>query len=170
MGLEERKKEAAYLSFPPVVTSSSSRDYVVNSPDGATETRTYQWRQTITFQSCQHADSWRDVKPTQLLSVDNVLALYDSSEVMRFTMTNKIGDVHGEVLVVFLFGLCSHPACRSHTAQHPVRTPGGSQNRAGAEPEPEPGRAAASISSPQFNLYSCLRGLFESGPSFNPLF
>lgn len=83
---------------------------MVNSPDGSTETRTYQWRQTITFQSCQHGDPWRDVKPTQLLSVDNVLALYDSNEVMRFTMTNKIGDVNGEVVVVFLFGLCSHPS------------------------------------------------------------
>ncbi|XP_003976236.1 nidogen-1 [Takifugu rubripes] len=78
-----------------LITSSSSRDYVVNSPDGSTETRTYQWRQTITFQSCQHGDSWGDVKPTQLLSVDNVLAMYDSNEVMRFTMTNKIGDVNG---------------------------------------------------------------------------
>ncbi|TNM99901.1 hypothetical protein fugu_012934 [Takifugu bimaculatus] len=78
-----------------LITSSSSRDYVVNSPDGSTETRTYQWRQTITFQSCQHGDSWGDVKPTQLLSVDNVLAMYDPNEVMRFTMTNKIGDVNG---------------------------------------------------------------------------
>lgn len=93
-----------------MITSSSTREYVVNLPDGSTDTRTYQWRQTITFQSCQHGDSWRDVKPTQLLSVDNVLAMYDSNEVMRFTMTNKIGDVNGEVIVVFLFGLCSHPS------------------------------------------------------------
>lgn len=93
-----------------MITSSSTRDYVVNLPDGSADTRTYQWRQTITFQSCQHGDSWRDVKPTQLLSVDSVLAMYDSNEVMRFTMTNKIGNVNGEVAVVFLFGLCSHPA------------------------------------------------------------
>lgn len=109
--------KGASLSFSPVITSSSSRDYVVNSPDGSTQTRTYQWRQTITFQSCQHGDSWRDVKPTQLLSVDNVLALYDSNEVMRFTMTNKIGDVNGEVAVDFLLALSSHPSSR----RHPVR-------------------------------------------------
>lgn len=93
-----------------MITSSSTREYVVDMPDGSTDTRTYQWRQTITFQSCQHGNFWRDVKPTQLLSVDQVLALYDSSEVMRFSMTNKIGDVNGEVIVVFLFGLCSHPS------------------------------------------------------------
>lgn len=87
---------AASLSVLPVITSSSTRDYVVNLPDGSADTRTYQWRQTITFQSCQHGDSWRDAKPTQLLSVDSVLAMYDSNEVMRFTMTNKIGDVNGE--------------------------------------------------------------------------
>lgn len=86
-----------------MITSSSTRDYVVNLPDGSADTRTYQWRQTITFQSCQHGDSWRDVKTSQLLSVDSVLAMYDSNEVMRFTMTNKIGDINGEVVVVFLF-------------------------------------------------------------------
>lgn len=98
-----------------MITSSSTRDYVVNLPDGSAETRTYQWRQTITFQSCQHGDSWREVKPTQLLSVDSVLAMYDSNDVMRFTMTNKIGDVNGEVIGVFLFGPCSHPAGSGHT-------------------------------------------------------
>lgn len=108
--VESEKPKAAYLSSLPVITSSSTRDYVVNLPDGSADTRTYQWRQTITFQSCQHGDSWRDVQPTQLLSVDSVLAMYDSNEVMRFTMTNKIGDVNGEVIVVFLFGLRSHPA------------------------------------------------------------
>lgn len=98
-----------------MITSSSTLDYVLNLPDGSVDTRTYQWRQTITFQSCQHGDSWRDVKPTQLLSVDGVLAMYDSNEVMRFTMTNKIGDVNGEAIAVFLFGLCSHPAQSGHT-------------------------------------------------------
>lgn len=82
----------------------------MNLPDGSADALTYQWRQTITFRSCQHGDAWRDVKPTQLLSVDGVLAMYDSNEVMRFTMTNKIGDVNGEAVVVFLFGLRSHPA------------------------------------------------------------
>nr|ADJ38350.1 nidogen-1 [Tetraodon nigroviridis] len=78
-----------------LITSSSTRDYVVNLPDGSADALTYQWRQTITFRSCQHGDAWRDVKPTQLLSVDGVLAMYDSNEVMRFTMPNKIGDVNG---------------------------------------------------------------------------
>ncbi|KAE8280427.1 Nidogen-1 [Larimichthys crocea] len=79
-----------------LITSSSTRDYVVSFPDGSTETRTYQWRQTITFQSCQHGDSLRDIKPTQMLSVDQVFVMYDANnELIRFAMSNKIGDVNG---------------------------------------------------------------------------
>lgn len=106
-----------YLSYLPVITSSSTRDYVVSLPDGSTETRMYQWRQTITFQSCQHGDSLRDMKPTQMLSVDQVFVMYDANnELIRFAMSNKIGDVNGEVMetvFVFLFGslLTSFPAC-----------------------------------------------------------
>uniref|UniRef100_A0A671VNT0 Nidogen 1 n=1 Tax=Sparus aurata TaxID=8175 RepID=A0A671VNT0_SPAAU len=99
-----------------LITSSSTRDYVVSLPDGSTETRMYQWRQTITFQSCQHGDSLRDMKPTQMLSVDQVFVMYDANnELIRFAMSNKIGDVNGEVMetvFVFLFGslLTSFPA------------------------------------------------------------
>ncbi|CAK6951779.1 nidogen-1 [Scomber scombrus] len=79
-----------------LITSSSNRDYVVSFPDGTTETRTYQWRQTITFQSCQHGESLRDMKPTQMLSVDQVFVMYDANnELIRFAMSNKIGDTNG---------------------------------------------------------------------------
>uniref|UniRef100_A0A4W6CH98 Nidogen 1 n=1 Tax=Lates calcarifer TaxID=8187 RepID=A0A4W6CH98_LATCA len=79
-----------------LITSSSTRDYVVSLPDGSTETRTYQWRQTITFQSCQHDLSSRDMKPTQMLSVDQVFVMYDANnELIRFAMSNKIGDING---------------------------------------------------------------------------
>ncbi|XP_029962713.1 nidogen-1 [Salarias fasciatus] len=79
-----------------LITSSSTREYIVNSPDGSTETRTYQWRQTITFQSCQHSEALRDMKPTQMLRVDQVFVMYDANnELIRFAMTNKIGDING---------------------------------------------------------------------------
>ncbi|XP_060895366.1 nidogen-1 [Labrus mixtus] len=79
-----------------LITSSSTRDYVVSLPDGATDTRTFQWRQTITFQSCQHGEALRDVKPTQMLSVDQVFVMFDpNNELIRFAMSNKIGDVNG---------------------------------------------------------------------------
>lgn len=82
----------------PVITSSSTRDYVVSFPDGSTETRTYQWRQTITFQSCQYDESPREIKPTEMLSVDQIFVMYDANnELIRFAMSNKIGDVNGEV-------------------------------------------------------------------------
>ncbi|XP_070771837.1 nidogen-1 [Enoplosus armatus] len=79
-----------------LITSSSTRDYVVSLPDGSTDTRTYQWRQTITFQSCQHGELLRDIRPTQMLSVDQVFVLYDANnELIRFAMSNKIGDING---------------------------------------------------------------------------
>ncbi|XP_029306242.1 nidogen-1 isoform X2 [Cottoperca gobio] len=79
-----------------LITSSSTRDYVVSLPDGSTDTRTYQWRQTITFQSCQYGESLSDMKPTQMLSVDQVFVLYDANnELIRFAMSNKIGDING---------------------------------------------------------------------------
>ncbi|XP_041803273.1 nidogen-1 [Chelmon rostratus] len=79
-----------------LITSSSTRDYVVSLPDGSTDTRTYQWRQTITFQSCQHGEALRDVKPTQMLSVEQVFVMYNANdELIRFAMSNKIGDVNG---------------------------------------------------------------------------
>ncbi|XP_038593380.1 nidogen-1 [Micropterus salmoides] len=79
-----------------LITSSSNRDYEVSLPDGSTDTRTFQWRQTITFQSCQHGEPSRDMKPTQMLSVDQVFVLYDTSnEIIRFAMSNKIGDING---------------------------------------------------------------------------
>ncbi|KAM6916387.1 nidogen-1 isoform 2-T2 [Xenentodon cancila] len=79
-----------------LITSSSTREYTVNMPDGSTETRTYQWRETITFQSCQHGEPLRDVKPSQMLSVEQVFVLYDpGNKLIRFAMSNKIGDVNG---------------------------------------------------------------------------
>lgn len=87
-----------------MITSSSTREYVVSLPDGSTDTRSYQWRQTITFQSCQHGESLRDMKPTQMLNVDQVFVMYDTNEIIRFAMTNKIGDVNGEVMeLIFVF-------------------------------------------------------------------
>ncbi|XP_034040107.1 nidogen-1 [Thalassophryne amazonica] len=79
-----------------LITSSSTRDYIVIPPNGSPEPRTYQWRQTITFQSCQYDDSPRDMRPTQLLSVDQVFVLYDvNNQLIRFAMSNKIGDING---------------------------------------------------------------------------
>uniref|UniRef100_A0A3Q2P057 Nidogen 1 n=1 Tax=Fundulus heteroclitus TaxID=8078 RepID=A0A3Q2P057_FUNHE len=79
-----------------MITSSSTQNYKVIFPSGATEDGRYQWRQTISFQGCQHADSLRDMKPTQLLSVDQLFALYDApNQLLRLAMSNKIGDVNG---------------------------------------------------------------------------
>jgi len=70
---------------------------VVSAPDGTTETRTYQWRQTISFQGCQHDETSRDLKPTQMLNVDQIMVMYDANnQIIRYAMSNKIADVNGE--------------------------------------------------------------------------
>ncbi|MED6244828.1 hypothetical protein ATANTOWER_025279 [Ataeniobius toweri] len=79
-----------------LISSSSTENYKVLLPDGTTENRRYQWRQTISFQGCQHGVALREMKPTQLLSVDQVFALYDApNQLLRLAMSNKIGDVNG---------------------------------------------------------------------------
>lgn len=85
------------LLLLPVITSSSNRDYTVTSPDGTVETRSYQWRQTITFQSCAHDEAARVAPPTQQLSVDQIFVMFDSDNLLiRYAMSNKIGSVHSE--------------------------------------------------------------------------
>ncbi|XP_005795282.1 nidogen-1 [Xiphophorus maculatus] len=79
-----------------LITSSSTQNYKLIFPEGTSEYRRFQWRQTISFQGCQHGEVSRDMKPTQLLSVDQVFALYDApNQLLRLAMSNKIGDVNG---------------------------------------------------------------------------
>ena len=76
---------------------------MVSLPEGTSETKTYQWRQTISFQSCQHDESLRGMKPTQMLNVDQIFVMYDSTnQLIRYAMSNKIADVNGEVTQVIL--------------------------------------------------------------------
>uniref|UniRef100_A0A669DFL5 Nidogen 1 n=1 Tax=Oreochromis niloticus TaxID=8128 RepID=A0A669DFL5_ORENI len=79
-----------------LITSSSTRDYVVTLPDGSRETRRYQWRETISFNGCYHSETLRDMKPTQMLSMDHIFAIYDPGQrLIRFALTSKIGDING---------------------------------------------------------------------------
>ncbi|XP_024298640.2 nidogen-1-like [Oncorhynchus tshawytscha] len=78
------------------ITSSSNRDYTVSLLDGSVQTKTYQWRQTITYQSCPNDEAVRAVQPTQQLSVDQIFVMYDSgNQLIRYAMSNKIGSIHG---------------------------------------------------------------------------
>lgn len=78
-----------------MVTSSSTHNYTVTSPHGLVQARSYQWRQTISFQTCPHAD-WSPA-PTQQLSVDQIFVMFDPDNLLiRFAMSNKIGSVHSE--------------------------------------------------------------------------
>uniref|UniRef100_A0A8C7GN28 Nidogen 1 n=1 Tax=Oncorhynchus kisutch TaxID=8019 RepID=A0A8C7GN28_ONCKI len=78
-----------------VITSSSNRDYTVSLPDGSVQTKAYQWRQTITYQSCPNDEEVRAVQSTQQLSVDQIFVMYDSgNQLIRYAMSNKIGSIH----------------------------------------------------------------------------
>uniref|UniRef100_A0A8C7TTL2 Nidogen 1 n=1 Tax=Oncorhynchus mykiss TaxID=8022 RepID=A0A8C7TTL2_ONCMY len=81
--------------FSSVITSSSNRDYTVSLPDGSVQTKAYQWRQTITYQSCPNDEEVRAVQSTQQLSVDQIFVMYDSgNQLIRYAMSNKIGSIH----------------------------------------------------------------------------
>ncbi|KAM3864903.1 nidogen-1-like [Diretmus argenteus] len=78
-----------------LITSFSNRDYTVSLPDGSIQTRSYQWRQTITFQTCPHDEATRAAPATQQLSVDQIFVMYDvGNQLIRYAMSNKIGSIH----------------------------------------------------------------------------
>ncbi|KAF7652844.1 hypothetical protein LDENG_00091450 [Lucifuga dentata] len=80
-----------------LITSSSNRDYTISSPDGRVQTRSYQWRQTITFNSCPHDEATRAVPSTQQLSVDQIFVMFDARHhLIRYAMSNKIGSIHSK--------------------------------------------------------------------------
>ncbi|XP_069543616.1 nidogen-1-like, partial [Brachyistius frenatus] len=81
-----------------LITSSSNRDYTVSSPDGGVQTRSFKWRQTISFQSCSHDEASRPLPSTQQLSVDQIFVMFDAdNHLIRYAMSNKIGAVHSGV-------------------------------------------------------------------------
>ncbi|XP_029009403.1 nidogen-1-like [Betta splendens] len=81
-----------------LVTSSSNRNYTVTSPHGLVQGRSYQWRQTITFQSCPHDDTSRTAAPTQQLSVDQIFVMFDPDNLLiRYAMSNRIGPIHSSL-------------------------------------------------------------------------
>ncbi|XP_040001081.1 nidogen-1-like isoform X2 [Xiphias gladius] len=87
-----------YQYFGNLITSSSNRDYTITSPDGAVQTRSYQWRQTITFQSCPHDEATMEAPSTQQLSVDQIFVMFDAdNHLIRYAMSNKIGSVHSSL-------------------------------------------------------------------------
>uniref|UniRef100_A0A672P7P9 Nidogen 1 n=1 Tax=Sinocyclocheilus grahami TaxID=75366 RepID=A0A672P7P9_SINGR len=79
-----------------LITASSTREYVINLQDRSTQSRSYKFRETITFQGCQHDEVVSALPSTQMLNVDQVFVMYDTGEqLLRYAMSNKIGDVNG---------------------------------------------------------------------------
>lgn len=81
-----------------LITSSSNRQYTVVSPSGESQSLSYQWRQTITFQSCVHDPETRPGPQTQQLTVDQIFVMYDQeNQLIRYAMSNRIGPVHSSI-------------------------------------------------------------------------
>ncbi|CAL8329338.1 unnamed protein product [Merluccius merluccius] len=82
------------------ITSSSNREYTITLPSGEVQERSFQWRQTISFQSCPHDDGRHDdgrqrTPQTQQLSVDQIFVMYDAeNQLIRYAMSNKIGSLN----------------------------------------------------------------------------
>uniref|UniRef100_A0A8C5HR23 Nidogen-1-like n=1 Tax=Gouania willdenowi TaxID=441366 RepID=A0A8C5HR23_GOUWI len=75
-----------------LITSSSVREYTITSPASDMDTRTYQWRQTITFQGCPYKNTMQTVPSTQQLSVDQIFVMFDTdNHLIRYAMSNRIG-------------------------------------------------------------------------------
>ncbi|XP_042560584.1 nidogen-1-like [Clupea harengus] len=82
-----------------VISSSSRRDYTVSLAEGGIQTLSYSWRQTISFESCQHDQGVRPPPSSQQLSVDQVFVMYDTAnQLIRYAMSNKIGSIHSEAV------------------------------------------------------------------------
>ncbi|TRY83857.1 hypothetical protein DNTS_030091 [Danionella cerebrum] len=87
-----------YQHSSSLITSSSRREYIINMPDGRTQTHSYLWTQNIRFEGCPHEDILSTVPSSQQLSVDQVFVMYDSgNQLIRFAMSNKIGSIHSGV-------------------------------------------------------------------------
>ncbi|XP_077935755.1 nidogen-1-like isoform X2 [Gasterosteus aculeatus] len=79
-----------------LIASSSNRDYTVTSPDGEVQTRSYQLRQSLTFEGCAHGEASGAAPSTQQLSVDRVFVMFEAhNRLIRYATSNKIGSVHG---------------------------------------------------------------------------
>ncbi|XP_026027942.1 nidogen-1-like [Astatotilapia calliptera] len=83
------------------IISSSSCNYTITSPDGDVQTRSYQWRQSIIFQTCPYDEAgWAGATlTTQQLSVDQIFVMFDANNhLIRYAMSNKIGPIHSSLL------------------------------------------------------------------------
>ncbi|XP_030050841.1 nidogen-1 [Microcaecilia unicolor] len=83
-----------YHSSSSVITSSSTREYTVEFPEGSSQTYTYQWKQTMSFQECIYDTTQNTIPATQQLSVDRIFVLYNREEkILRYAMSNSIGPI-----------------------------------------------------------------------------
>ncbi|TRY83859.1 hypothetical protein DNTS_030091 [Danionella cerebrum] len=103
-----------YQHSSSLITSSSRREYIINMPDGRTQTHSYLWTQNIRFEGCPHEDILSTVPSSQQLSVDQVFVMYDSgNQLIRFAMSNKIGSIHRDILTILHFSITVKAVSRS---------------------------------------------------------
>ncbi|XP_019716198.1 uncharacterized protein nid2a isoform X2 [Hippocampus comes] len=88
-----------YHYYPSVATSNSVREFTVVSPDGGSESFSFQLKQNITYRDCRH-DSRVPPLETQQITMERVFVMYVKEErILRYAITNKISPVGGPELV-----------------------------------------------------------------------
>ncbi|XP_051915040.1 uncharacterized protein nid2a isoform X4 [Hippocampus zosterae] len=88
-----------YHYYPSVATSNSVREFTVVSPDGGSESFSFQLKQNITYRDCRH-DSRVPPLETQQITMERVFVMYVKEErILRYAITNKISPVGGAELV-----------------------------------------------------------------------
>ncbi|XP_019716215.1 uncharacterized protein nid2a isoform X17 [Hippocampus comes] len=84
-----------YHYYPSVATSNSVREFTVVSPDGGSESFSFQLKQNITYRDCRH-DSRVPPLETQQITMERVFVMYVKEErILRYAITNKISPVGG---------------------------------------------------------------------------
>ncbi|XP_023698906.2 nidogen-2 isoform X2 [Paramormyrops kingsleyae] len=87
-----------YHYHSSAATSRSMREYTVLSPEGGSETFSYQIQQNVTFRHCPHGP-WTSPE-IQQLSTELVMVLYEETErALRYMMLSKVGPVEELQLV-----------------------------------------------------------------------
>uniref|UniRef100_A0A674NC72 Nidogen 2 n=1 Tax=Takifugu rubripes TaxID=31033 RepID=A0A674NC72_TAKRU len=82
-----------YQYYPSLATSSSVREFTVDSADRGLESFSFQLKQNISFQDCRHDNRAPALETLQVI-MERVFVMYVKEErILRYAITNKISPV-----------------------------------------------------------------------------
>uniref|UniRef100_H2T9F0 Nidogen 2 n=1 Tax=Takifugu rubripes TaxID=31033 RepID=H2T9F0_TAKRU len=88
-----------YQYYPSLATSSSVREFTVDSADRGLESFSFQLKQNISFQDCRHDNRAPALETLQVI-MERVFVMYVKEErILRYAITNKISKTCGPELI-----------------------------------------------------------------------